>query len=48
MNKKLTAGEHFPPLSWMAVQGAKLSTAQELLKGLQFVMSKNYPIRGRF
>lgn len=30
MNKKLTAGEHFPPLRWMTVQGVKLSTAQEL------------------
>ena len=48
MNNKMIAGQHFPPLSWMTVQGAKLSTAQEVLKGLLFVMSKNYPIRGRF
>ena len=30
MNNKMTAGEYFPALSWMTVQGAKLSTAQEL------------------
>ena len=30
MNNKMTAGEYFPALSWMTVQGAKLCTAQEL------------------